>query len=119
MCRFPLGLETSVYARQTTIRVLGGLLSAYHLSGKDQIYLDKATDLADRMLPAFQTATGLPMPEVNLKKRVGRYSQDHPGLNSVAEVGTLQVEFKYLAQLTDNDEYWRTVEKVGMYGSMQ
>lgn len=32
---------------ETTIRVLGGLLSTYHLS-QDQIFLDKAVDLADR-----------------------------------------------------------------------
>ena len=30
---------------ETTIRVLGGLLSTYHLS-KEKIYLDKAVDLA-------------------------------------------------------------------------
>ncbi|KAF8868297.1 glycoside hydrolase, partial [Gymnopilus junonius] len=40
---------------ETTIRVLGGLLSAYHLSDNDPLYLDKAIDLADRMLPAFDT----------------------------------------------------------------
>ena len=32
---------------ETTIRVLGGLLSAYHLSG-DKLFLDKATELGDR-----------------------------------------------------------------------
>ena len=32
---------------ETTIRVLGGLLSAYHLSG-DKVFLDKATELGDR-----------------------------------------------------------------------
>lgn len=41
---------------QITIRVLGGLLSSYHLSGEqDQMLLDKAVDLADRLLPAFDT----------------------------------------------------------------
>lgn len=42
--------------KQITIRVLGGLLSAYHYSGEnDQMLLDKAVDLADRLLPAFET----------------------------------------------------------------
>lgn len=43
---------------QITIRVLGGLLSAYHFSGEtDQVLLDKAVDLADRLLPVFDTVS--------------------------------------------------------------
>ena len=34
---------------ETTIRVLGGLLSAYHLSG-DRMFVDKAKDLAQRLI---------------------------------------------------------------------
>lgn len=64
------------------------------------------------MLPAFDTNTGLPLPVVNLAKREGQHTQDYGGLNSIAEVGTLQLEFKYLSHLTDNDEYWRAAEKV-------
>lgn len=37
--------------------MLGGLLSAYHLSGNEQVFLDKAVDLADRLLPAFDTVS--------------------------------------------------------------
>lgn len=43
---------------QCTIRVLGGLLSAYHLADNDQLFLDKAIELADRLLPAFETQSG-------------------------------------------------------------
>lgn len=43
---------------QTTIRVLGGLLAAYHLSNNDKLYLEKAVDLADRILPIFDTVSG-------------------------------------------------------------
>ncbi|KAL1757148.1 glycoside hydrolase [Schizophyllum commune] len=97
---------------ETTIRVLGGLLSAYHLSDKDSLYLEKAVDLAERMLPAFNTPTGLPLPRVNLKQRKGEEDPDNKGLISTAEAATLQLEFKYLAHLTDNDEYWRKAEQV-------
>lgn len=49
-----------VVGQQITIRVLGGLLSAYHFSGEnDQMLLDKAVDLADRLLPAFETVRPL------------------------------------------------------------
>ena len=60
----------SLTALQTTIRVLGGLLSAFHVT-KDTIYLERAKDLADRMMPAFETPTGLPLSMVNLAKRIG------------------------------------------------
>ena len=40
------------------------------------------------------------------------HTDDLPGLVSVAEAGTLQLEFKYLSYLTGNDVYWRNVEKV-------
>ncbi|KAF9535618.1 glycoside hydrolase family 47 protein [Crepidotus variabilis] len=97
---------------ETTIRVLGGLLSAYHLSEEDPIYLEKAIDLADRIMPVFETASGLPFPAVNLAERRGYHSIDFPGLSSVAEAGTLQLEFRYLSYLTENEVYWRAAENV-------
>ncbi|KZT01183.1 glycoside hydrolase family 47 protein [Laetiporus sulphureus 93-53] len=96
---------------ETTIRVLGGLLSAYHLTG-DTMYLERATDLADRITPVFSTPTGLPHSMVNLAHRKGVPDKDNRGLVSTAEVSTLQLEFKYLSYLTDESEYWKKVEKV-------
>ncbi|KAJ6568802.1 glycoside hydrolase [Mycena capillaripes] len=97
---------------ETTIRVLGGLLSAYELTDGDQLYLDRAVDLADRMLPVFDTPWGLPHSQVNLAKRLGVADPDNRGLVSTAEAATLQLEFRYLAFLTDNFEYWDKVENV-------
>ncbi|KAJ8086082.1 mannosyl-oligosaccharide alpha-1,2-mannosidase [Marasmius tenuissimus] len=97
---------------ETTIRVLGGLLSAYHLSGEDRLFLDKAVDLADRILPAFDTRSGLPLPSVNLAKRKGVPDRDLPDLVSTAEISTLQLEFRYLSELTENEEYWDKAENV-------
>ena len=92
--------------------MLGGLLSAHHLSGEDPIYLEKAIDLADRMLPVFETPSGLPFPIINLGRREGYYGKDFSGLTSAAEVATLQLEFRYLSHLTGNEKYWRAVEQV-------
>jgi len=97
---------------ETTIRLLGGLLSAYHLSGGDALYLDRARDLADRMLPVFDTPSGLPLPMVNLQRREGVWSKDNYGLVSTAEASTLQLEFRYLSELTNDDIYWEKAEKV-------
>ena len=95
---------------ETTIRVLGGLLTAYHLSDEDPIFLEKATELADRMLPVFDTPTGLPFGMVNLQKREGVDDPNVAGLVSTAEASTLQLELKYLSLLTDNDNYWDKAE---------
>ncbi|KAI0713189.1 glycoside hydrolase [Cerioporus squamosus] len=96
---------------ETTIRVLGGLLSAYALTN-DTLYLDKAVDLADRIMPAFDTPARLPTSMINLAKREGVRAEDNKGLVSTAEISTLQLEFRYLSYLTDNDEYWDAVENV-------
>ena len=69
-------------------------------------------DLADRLLLAFESQSGLPYPYVNLHTGTGHHSKDYVGLVSPAEVGTLQLEFKYLSHLTDDPTYWRSAEKV-------
>ncbi|KAA1471635.1 glycoside hydrolase [Dentipellis sp. KUC8613] len=97
---------------ETTIRVLGGLLSAYHLSGEDKLFLDKAKELADRLLPVFDTPSGLPLSMVNLAQRKGVADTDNQGLISTAEASTLQLEFRYLSLLTDEDIYWKKAEQV-------
>jgi len=45
--------------------VLGGLLSAYDLSG-DKVFLEKAREIADRLLPAWNTPSGIPYNRINL-----------------------------------------------------
>ena len=102
---------------QTTIRILGGLLSAYHHSGGDLLFLNQARDLADRMLPVFDTPSGLPYPMVNLERRVGLWAEENSVLVSTAEASTLQLEFRYLSELTEDDIYWKKAERVGLHQS--
>ncbi|OMO65674.1 Glycoside hydrolase, family 47 [Corchorus olitorius] len=108
---------------ETTIRVLGGLLSAYHLSGGDQgvtsahkgpkptIYLEIAKNLADRLLSAFTSSpTVVPFSDVVL-----RDSSAHPapdGLSSTSEVSTLQLEFNYLSAISGDPKYSTAAMKV-------
>ncbi|KAL0954028.1 hypothetical protein HGRIS_005182 [Hohenbuehelia grisea] len=96
---------------ETTIRVLGGLLSAYHLSN-DKLYLNKADDLASRILPSFNTESGLPLPMTNLGKKEPVPDQWSSNLVSTAEAATLQLEFRYLAEQTGKKDYWHKAEKV-------
>ncbi|KAL1517235.1 hypothetical protein ABEB36_001025 [Hypothenemus hampei] len=95
---------------EVTIRILGGLLSIYHFT-KDDMYLRKATDLANRLLPCFESESGIPYSDVNLftrKAHAPKWSLD----SSTSEVTTIQLEFRYLSWLTDNPKYENVVSKV-------
>ncbi|MDT9001947.1 glycoside hydrolase family 47 protein [Paucibacter sp. APW11] len=85
---------------EITIRLLGGLLSGYQLSG-DARLLAKAEDLGKRLLPVFDSPTGLPYTHVNL--RTGQVSGT---VSNPAETGTLVLEFGLLSQLTGNPVYF-------------
>ena len=50
--------DVAVNLFETTIRVLGGLLAAFHLSSGDKVMLYKAASLAVRLLPAFGSESG-------------------------------------------------------------
>ncbi|KAH3688221.1 hypothetical protein WICPIJ_000807 [Wickerhamomyces pijperi] len=104
-------MDYNVNVFETTIRMLGGLLSAFYLS-KNDMYLEKAVDLGNRLIGGFDSATGLPFASVNLKTGKGVKSHADGGASSTAEVSTLQLEFKYLAKLTGESLYWEKVEKI-------
>ena len=57
-------LDGAVSTFETTIRALGGLLSAHALT-REPILLDRATELGYRLLHAFETPTGLPTTKVD------------------------------------------------------
>jgi mannosidase alpha-like ER degradation enhancer 2 len=86
---------------EITIRVLGGLLSAYQLMGDERL-LALADDLGRRLLPAFDSPTGMPYMYVNLRSGKTRGAQSNP-----AEIGTLLLEFGTLARLTKKETYYQ------------
>ena len=63
-----LSFDRDVYVKnfEITIRLLGGLVSSYQLTN-DRRLLDLADDLGNRLLPVFDSPTGLPYVYVNLK----------------------------------------------------
>jgi mannosidase alpha-like ER degradation enhancer 2 len=85
---------------EITIRLLGGLLSGYQLSG-DARLLNLADNLGNRLLPAFNSPTGMPYMYVNLKTGKARGAVSNP-----AEIGTLLIEFGALAKLTGKPIYY-------------
>jgi mannosidase alpha-like ER degradation enhancer 2 len=119
-----LSFDQDIYVKnfEITIRMLGGLLSSYELSG-DKRLLALADDLGERLLPAFSSPTGMPYVFVNLKTGATRGAVSNP-----AEIGTLLVEFGTLARLTDKQVYYDKAKralvevfnrrsKIGLVGS--
>lgn len=107
---------------EITIRMLGGLLSSYQLSG-DKRLLDLAENLGNRLLPAFSSPTGMPYMYVNLKTGKTRGVESNP-----AEIGTLLLEFGTLSKLTGKPIYYDKAKnaltalysrrsKIGLVGS--
>jgi ER degradation enhancer, mannosidase alpha-like 2 len=88
-----------------TIRLMGGLLSSYQLTG-DARLLHLAQDLADREMPAFKSPTGMPFGDVNLATGAVRRPVTNP-----AEIGTLLLEFGALSKLTGNPAYYAAARK--------
>jgi len=97
--------DFTVQVFEITIRMLGALISAYQMDG-DPRFLELATDLADRLLPAFGSPTGMPYWGVNL--RTGETSG--PVMNP-AEIGTLTLEFGTLSKLTGDPVYYDAVKR--------
>jgi ER degradation enhancer, mannosidase alpha-like 2 len=97
-----LSFDKDIYVKnfEITIRLLGGLLSGYQMTGDERL-LKLADDLGRRLLPAFDSPTGLPYVFVNLKTGKVRGVESNP-----AETGTLLLEFGMLGKLTGNPVYY-------------
>jgi mannosyl-oligosaccharide alpha-1,2-mannosidase len=102
-CDFDVDGEVSVF--ETEIRLVGGLLSAHHACG-DAVLLARAKDLADRLLPAFDTPTGMPYRYINLKTKKVRDPATNP-----AEAGTHIAELGTLSKLTGDSKYFNAAKR--------
>jgi ER degradation enhancer, mannosidase alpha-like 2 len=102
-----LSFDKDIYVKvfEVNIRLLGGLLSGYELTG-DKKLLELANDLGTRLLPAFDSPTGLPYQFVNLKTGKVRGVKSNP-----AETGTLILEFGTLSKLTGNPVFYQKAKR--------
>ncbi|KAH7347055.1 glycosyl hydrolase family 47-domain-containing protein [Pyrenochaeta sp. MPI-SDFR-AT-0127] len=151
-------LDSKVQVFETVIRGVGGLLSAHQFAVGDLpirgyaakveqrgarrgifwpngfVYdgqlLRLATDLTDRLMPAFHTPTGLPYPRVNLRHGVPFYANSPYNMDPEhgqcskdpndkrteitetcsAGAGSLVLEFATLSRLTGNPRYERAAK---------
>jgi ER degradation enhancer, mannosidase alpha-like 2 len=102
-----LSFDRDIYVKnfEITIRLLGGLLSSYQLSG-DKRLLGLAEDLANRLLPVFNSPTGLPYVYVDLRTGAVRDPVTNP-----AETGTLLLEFGTLSKLTGKQMFYEKAKR--------
>ncbi len=89
-------------------RVVGSLIAAYQLDG-DERFLDLAQDLANRLLVAFNTPTGMPQRLISIGRRASRENQCTP-----EQVGGLVVEFGLLSKLTNNPIYYQKAKAAAL-----
>ncbi len=97
--------DISVKNFEITIRLLGGLLSSYQLTG-DKRLLSLAEDLGNRLLPIFNSPTRLPYVYVNLRTGHTRDAVTNP-----AETGTLLLEFGTLSKLTGRSVFYEKAKR--------
>jgi len=168
-CGFDLDSKVQVF--ETNIRGVGGLLSAHlfatgelPIRGYSPVWkdakkspgikwpngftynrqlLDLAYDLAERLLPAFSTPTGIPYPRVNLRHGIPFYHDPDSGVcradgkssgpreiteNCAAGAGSLVLEFATLSRLTGDMRFerlaknayraiWERRSSVGLVGN--
>lgn len=100
--------DVTVSVFESTIRMIGGLLSAHLIASPAHVgvlmaeeykgeLLDLAVDLGTRLLPAFDTPTKIPVHQVNLRHGV---LKNTPVMTCPAAAGSLLVEFAYLSRLS-------------------
>lgn len=97
---------------ETNIRFVGGFLAAYALTG-DTLFKDKAQYVADKMLPAFQTPTGIPYALINFRTGSSKnYGWASGGSSILSEFGTIHLEFAYLSDVTGHSVYRERVQTI-------
>ena len=102
---------------ETTIRILGGLLSCHQLASDpdldllpdyDGFLLDRAKEVGESLLPAFNTKTGIPYHRVHLLHGIPKGETEQTCL---AAAGTLLLEFGVLSRLSGDMRFERAASK--------
>lgn len=115
---YSFNTDVTIQIFETTIRIIGSLISA-HLYASDprkkvylgNEYLDNpflltlAKNMADKLLPAYLTETGLPYPRINLKNGIKAIPEKYLVENNVAGMASPIFEFTLLSYLTYDSKY--------------
>lgn len=124
----PRGGVVSLF--ETNIRYFGGMLGAYDLlkgpfshldvdSAKVDALLNQSTNLADVLKFAFNTTSGIPVNYLYIENQtfsdisLGEDNRTYQA--GLAELGTLQIEWQRLSDLTGNPEYGELAQRAESY----
>ncbi|KAM9685712.1 mannosyl-oligosaccharide 1,2-alpha-mannosidase IC [Trichechus inunguis] len=110
---FHLNVSGEASLFEVNIRYIGGLLSAFYLTG-EEVFRIKAIKLGQKLLPAFNTPTGIPKGVVNFKSGSnGSWGWATAGSSSIlAEFGSLHLEFLHLTELSGNQVFAEKVRNI-------
>jgi len=102
-----VSFDKDIYVKifEVNIRVLGGLLAMYQYTSNEKL-LEKAEDFGKRMLPAFDSPTGIPYYWVNLKTGEMKGEQVN-----IAEAGSYTFEMGILSYFTKDPIYYQKAKK--------
>lgn len=92
---------------ELTIRILAGILSAYHLTAREKLK-QQAIDVGNILLHCYDTESKVvPYSDIDLNSHRAHPPQWNPH-SSLSEVTSLQLEFRYLSQISANPIYEQT-----------
>ncbi|KAF4313843.1 Glycoside hydrolase family 47 [Botryosphaeria dothidea] len=99
---------------ETTIRYLGGLMSAYDLSGGQySTLLTKATELGEMLYRAFDTPNRMPVSRWDWRLKGVTHEEQIASSSAVsAEIGSLSLEFTRLSQLTGDPKFFDAIQRI-------
>ncbi|XP_044524668.1 mannosyl-oligosaccharide 1,2-alpha-mannosidase IC [Gracilinanus agilis] len=106
---FDLDVKGDASVFEVNIRYIGGLLSAYYLTG-EEVFREKVIRLGEKLLPAFNTPTGIPRGMVNFGSRTWGWAS--LGSSILAEFGSLHLEFLHLTKISGNPVFARKVKNI-------
>lgn len=96
-----------------TIRLMGGLLSAYQFNGQkkeERFLVEQAQSIADSLSVAWSEKTSIPFSDVNINDGKIWHDPNQPPIVNLAEAGTLTLEWGTLSQFTKNESYRKLAE---------
>ncbi|KAM8796109.1 mannosyl-oligosaccharide 1,2-alpha-mannosidase IC [Eudromia elegans] len=109
---FDLNVNGEASLFEVNIRYIGGLLAAYYLTG-EEVFKSKALELGEKLLPAFNTPTGIPRGVINLGSGLSwSWGWASAGSSILAEFGTLHLEFLHLSELSGNPVFAEKVMNI-------
>jgi mannosyl-oligosaccharide alpha-1,2-mannosidase len=104
---------TTISVFETTIRYLGGLLSAFDMSQEQTLYV-KAVQLGEMLYRAFDTTNNTPLGWLHVEntKKEDRTRFGAETNLCFACLGSLSMEFTRLAQVTSDHKYYDAVARI-------